>query len=43
MTDREPWLAHTVAEMTVAEKVGQMTQASHESITPSEVAAHHIG
>ena len=30
-------------EMTVAEKIGQMTQASSDSISPKEVADHAIG
>jgi beta-glucosidase len=43
MTNCTAWVAQTLGEMTLAEKVGQITQASNESITPSEVADHHIG
>jgi beta-glucosidase len=32
-----------VAEMTLAEKIGQMTQASMEGLDPSDVADHHLG
>lgn len=32
-----------LSEMTISEKIGQMTQVSNESITPDEVAAHTIG
>ena len=32
-----------LAEMTLAEKVGQMTQVEKYSITPEEVAEHGIG
>ncbi len=32
-----------LAEMTLAEKIGQMTQASNEAITPEEVTQLHIG
>ncbi len=32
-----------VADMTLAEKIGQMTQVEKGSITPAEVADHHIG
>ena len=32
-----------LSEMTVPEKLGQMTQVSNDSITPAEVADHAIG
>lgn len=38
-----PQIEQTVAEMTVPEKIGQMTQVSNESISPAEVANHFIG
>lgn len=33
----------TLADMTLPEKIGQMTQVSNESISPGEVADHFIG
>jgi beta-glucosidase len=39
----QQWAASLVAEMTLAEKIGQMTQVDKGSITPAEVADHHIG
>jgi beta-glucosidase len=41
MTHLSP--SRIVEEMTVSEKVGQMTQASNESIEPRDVADHAIG
>lgn len=38
-----PQLEQIVTEMTPAEKIGQMTQVSNESISPAEVADHFIG
>ena len=32
-----------LARMTLAEKIGQMTQVENRSITPAEVAQHAIG
>jgi beta-glucosidase len=32
-----------LAKMTLAEKIGQMTQASQQAITPDDVAAYHVG
>jgi beta-glucosidase len=32
-----------LAKMTLAEKIGQMTQASQQAIPPADVAAYHIG
>lgn len=43
MTDAERSIERLIAEMTVAEKIGQMTQVSNESIAPAEVADHFIG
>jgi beta-glucosidase len=44
---RDPFTEATVAlmvsRMTLAEKVGQMTQAEIQSITPAEVRQYHIG
>ena len=39
-TTREEQL---LAQMTLAEKIGQMTQVEKNSITPEEIAKHHIG
>jgi beta-glucosidase len=39
----EPTIEQLIAEMTPAEKIGQMTQASNEVITPREVADLSIG
>ncbi len=41
--DGEATVSHLVASMTLAEKVGQMTQVELGSITPDEVAAWSIG
>jgi beta-glucosidase len=38
-----PDLEHLLADMTLAEKVGQMTQVEKFSISPDEVAEHGIG
>lgn len=38
-----PQLEQTVADMTVTEKIGQMTQVSNESISPAAVADRYIG
>lgn len=38
-----PAVAHILEKMTLAEKVGQMTQVSQEAIVPADVAAYHIG
>ncbi len=43
VTDAERSIGRLVAEMTVAEKIGQMTQVSNESIAPAEVADYFIG
>jgi beta-glucosidase len=37
------WIEQTLGEMTLAEKIGQMTQVSCDSITPAEVADLGIG
>ena len=42
------WAAHedvhrTLSEMTLAEKIGQMTQVSNESITPEQAAEYSVG
>ena len=34
---------HLLARMTLAQKIGQMTQPERQHITPAEVKAHHIG
>ncbi|MDQ1710324.1 MAG: beta-glucosidase, partial [Frankiaceae bacterium] len=39
----EQLIAGMVAQMTVAEKVGQMTQPEISAITPDQVREHHIG
>jgi beta-glucosidase len=39
----EAIVADMVSRMTLAEKVGQMTQAEIQSITPAEVRQYHIG
>src|SRR3989475_9509758 len=39
----ELMVAAMVSRMTLAEKVGQMTQAEIQSITPAEVRQYHIG
>jgi beta-glucosidase len=36
-------VARLLGEMTLAEKIGQMTQVSNDSITPAEVADHFVG
>jgi beta-glucosidase len=41
--DRQVSIDETISEMTLAEKIGQMTQVSNESITPAEVSDHFIG
>ncbi|MBT8212678.1 MAG: beta-glucosidase, partial [Acidimicrobiia bacterium] len=43
MTHRTIEIDATLAEMTMAEKIGQMTQASNDAISPEEVAEFHIG
>lgn len=43
MTDLKRGVDAVLAEMTLAEKIGQMTQVSNESISPTEVADHFIG
>lgn len=43
MKDLKGNVEAVLGEMTLAEKIGQMTQASVESISPAEVADHHIG
>ncbi len=42
-TVHDPAVSRLVGNMTVAEKVGQMTQAEYGSITPDEVATFSIG
>lgn len=45
-SDQDPHhtvVARLVSQMTLAEKVGQMTQAEFGSITPEDVTAHSIG
>ena len=43
MTDPTIQIDTILAEMTVAEKIGQMTQASNDAITPDEVSEFGIG
>ncbi len=43
VTDRTTQIDAILAEMTLAEKIGQMTQASNDAITPEEVTELHIG
>ena len=43
MTADDPRIEQLIAEMTPAEKIGQMTQASNEAITPGQVADLFIG
>jgi len=43
MTSNESRIEQLIAEMTPVEKIGQMTQASNEAITPREVADLSIG
>ena len=38
-----PFVERLLDEMSLAEKVGQMTQASQEAISPAEVTEHRIG
>ena len=42
-TTNQAWIEHALEQMTVSEKIGQMTQVSNDSITPAEVAEHTIG
>ena len=43
MKHNEAWVEHALEQMTMPEKIGQMTQVSNDSITPAEVADHAIG
>ena len=43
VTDRTTDIDAILADMILAEKIGQMTQVSNDSITPAEVADHFIG
>lgn len=43
MTPKQAWVEHALKQMTMSEKIGQMTQVSNDSITPAEVADHAIG
>ena len=43
MIFNEGTIDNLIAEMTVAEKIGQMTQVSNDSISPAEVADYSIG
>ena len=43
MNLHEPSIEQLIEEMTLAEKIGQMTQVSNEAISPAEVADHNIG
>ncbi len=43
MSSDERAISQLIADMTPAEKIGQMTQVSNESISPAEVADHFIG
>jgi beta-glucosidase len=43
VTADDPRIEQLIAEMTPAEKIGQMTQASNEAITPGQVADLFIG
>lgn len=43
MTDQMNQIDAILAEMTLAEKIGQMTQASNDAITPDEVTEFGIG
>ena len=43
MTLKQAWVEHALEQMTMSEKIGQMTQVSNDSITPAEVADHAIG
>ncbi|MDH3306466.1 MAG: beta-glucosidase, partial [Acidimicrobiia bacterium] len=36
-------MEHLIRDMTLAEKIGQMTQVSNEAITPAEVADYAVG
>lgn len=43
MKHNETWVERTLEEMTLSEKIGQMTQVSEDSITPAAIADHAIG
>ena len=43
MTPKQAWVEQALGQMTMSEKIGQMTQVSNDSITPAEVADHAIG
>ena len=43
MIHDEPAISSLISEMTLAEKVGQMTQVSNEAVTPTQVADNFIG
>ena len=43
MKSDEPTIEQLIAEMTPAEKIGQMTQVSNDSISPAEVTEFAIG
>lgn len=43
MTPKQAWVEQALGQMTMSEKIGQMTQVSNDSITPTEVADHAIG
>ncbi|MBP7963201.1 MAG: family 16 glycosylhydrolase [Caldilineaceae bacterium] len=42
-TTADPRVGETLAQMTLAEKIGQMTQVEKGSITPADVTAYFIG
>jgi beta-glucosidase len=43
MNDNRTWGERALERMSMSEKIGQMTQASNDSITPAEVADYAIG
>jgi beta-glucosidase len=43
LTEATRTIDRLLSEMSVPEKIGQMTQASNEAITPAQVADHFIG
>lgn len=40
---QEAWIARVVAGMSLAQKVGQMTQPEAQNLTPEDVRQHYIG
>jgi hypothetical protein len=43
MTTNQARIERALEQMTVSERIGQMTQVSNDSITPAEVADRAIG